>query len=367
MSTLNLAKVDTASGEPRYIQAKKILAEAIRNGAFPPGAKLPNTSEIGAQVNVSLITAHKAIQCLVDEGWLRRERGRGTFVRGDYVASVAAKARFRVALVLHPASSLEDFYHGALIAGIHRAAEEGDQVGELVIRRLAEPDKLETIDADGFLCFHPYQDSFPALEEAAKRKAIVVVGGSTKDTSLHCVDSQNFLGALSVVRHLVEMGHHRIAIVNGPLQGTNSLHRFEGYTAGLEASGLPLLDEYVFNAEQAKSAGKVMGRLTESLRGSQRPTAILACGYYLSLDVMTVLQRLNLRIPRDISLAGFDDPKSASLLNPPLTTVRQPLEEMGARAYERMVQLIEGGTPTPCLDLLPTSLILRASTGPAGK
>ncbi len=364
MASVELPKINQNSSEPRYVQAKKILAEAIRRGEFPAGSKLPSTSEIGARVNVSLITAHKAIQCLVEEGWLIRERGRGTFVRGDFESSVAAKPRFRIALVLHPANRLSDFYHGGLMEGIHRAAEESDSVGELVIRRRSAPHDLSNIDAHGVLCFHPYHDDFSRLELAALEKAVVVVGGSLDRTPLNCVDSENYNGMRAAVRHLVEMGHERIAIVNGPLNSPNCMHRFQGYVAEMQASGLKLRDEYIFNAEMAATVGPVLDRLGRSIRSRHRPTAVIACGYYLALESMTLFQQMDLRIPKDISLVGFDDPKSASLLNPPLTTVRQPLEEMGSRAYQHVVALINGEQPPAQVELLPTTLIVRESTGP---
>ncbi|HPU33714.1 MAG TPA: GntR family transcriptional regulator [Phycisphaerae bacterium] len=365
MAFVDLPKVDQNSSEPRYLQAKNILADAIRRGEFPAGSKLPSTSEIGARVNVSLITAHKAIQCLVEEGWLRRERGRGTFVRGDYEASVAARPQVRIVLVLHPGNRLSDFYHGGLMEGIHRAAEESDIVGELIIRRRSALSDLASIEADGILCFHPYHDDFSRLELTAREKAVVVVGGSLDRTPLHCVDSENYKGMRAAVRHLVEMGHERIAIVNGPLNSPNCMHRFQGYVAQMEASGLKVRDEHVYNAEMATTIGPVLDRLGKSMRGRHRPTAVIACGYYLALEVMTLLQQMDLCIPKDVSLVGFDDPKSASLLNPPLTTVRQPLEEMGARAYQHVIRLVDGQEPTPRIALLPTTLIVRESTGPA--
>ncbi len=364
MRTQNLPQIDTRSSTLRYIQAKTILAEAIRTGAFPAGSKLPNTNEVGARLNVSLITAHKAIQCLVEEGWLRRERGRGTFVRDDFLQSVAAKPKFRVALVLRPATVMLDHYHGVLLASLRHAAESADTIGELVIQRCNSPEDLDRIEADGFLCFHPFVDSLQQLEEVARRKPLVALGCSTKDTSLYCVDSQNVNAARQAVRHLVELGHERIALINGPSEATSYLDRYEGYRAELEAHGLPVRPEYVFTSASPKSAGTIMGQLTKLLRSPERPSAIVACEYYLALDVMVLLRRMNLKIPADVSLVGFDDPKSASLLNPPLTTVHQPLEEMGARAYQRVVQLINGETPSPRVEFLPTSLVVRESTGP---
>lgn len=364
MTMLDLPRVDTSSPVPRYVQAKRILAEAIRCGSLRPGIKLPNTSEIGAAINVSLITAHKAIQCLVQEGWLKRERGRGTFVRGDFEASVAAKPQFRVGVIMHPATELDDFYHGAVMTGLHEAADESELVGEVVIQKRTMPDGLGIIDADALLCLHPYQDAFPYLEAESENRVIVVLGGSMEDTPLNCVDSRNFEGMRTAVRHLVALGHERIAIVNGPLAATNCLHRFQGYQAELKSNGIDVQPDYVFNAELAKSAEAVFDRLSQMMQTSERPTAIVSCGYYLALDIMGLLRDLNLGIPQDVSLVAFDDPKSASLLNPSLTTVRQPLKEMGKFAYERIVQLMSGERPGHRVELLPTSLIVRDSTAP---
>lgn len=361
---LELPRVDANSPVPRYIQAKTILADAIRSGNLRPGVKLPNTSDIGAAINVSLITAHKAIQCLVQEGWLRRERGRGTFVRGDFEASVAAKPRFRVAITLHPDVELDDFYHGAVMAGVHEAADQLQPVGEVIVQRRMLPEGLSTIDADALLCMHPYQDSFPHLEKELAKRIVVVLGGSMSNTRLICIDSQNFEGAREAVQHLVKLGHRRIAIINGPLASTNCLHRFEGYMAGMQANGIPVCPEHVFNADVARTAGAVLDRLHQVMKHGDRPTAILVCGFYLALDVMALVREMGLSIPSDISLIGFDDPRSASLLDPPMTTVQQPLKEMGRRAYQCVTQLVNGERLNRSVELLPTKLIVRQSTAP---
>src|SRR5687767_14332106 len=187
MRAIDLPQVDTSSSTLRYIQAKTILADAIQRGIFAPGSKLPNTSEIGTRLNVSLITAHKAIQCLVEEGWLSRERGRGTFVRGDFQESVAARPKFRVALVLHPATVLMDFYHGVLLDHLRQAFEATESIGELVIQRCESIKDLDRINTDAFICFHPSRESFAHLEQLARTRPIFALGGSASQTSLHCV------------------------------------------------------------------------------------------------------------------------------------------------------------------------------------
>ena len=315
MSRTQLGKVDDRSTVPRYLQAKTLLAEAIRSGLFSPGSKLPNTGEIGARMNVSLITAHRAIQALEGEGWVRRERGRGTFVRGDFESAVAARPRFRISLVADALIGTGRAYREILMSGIYAAAEQGTEPGELVIQRCRDFAELESIDADGFICFHPDCEQFERLEEVATRQAIVVLGASLKDTPLHCVDSGNEAGTREAVHHLVCHGHERIVLLNGPMSATCYRDRLRGYAAELAASGISRCDEYVLIAETAKRLGKTADRLMDLMRSSRRPTALVASGYYFALDVIELAKRCGLRIPEDLSLIGFDDPRSAALID----------------------------------------------------
>ena len=106
-------------------------------------------------------------------------------------------------------------------------------------------------------------------------------------------------------------------------------------------------------------------RLEQRLTEHDRPTAVVAGGFYLALAVMQVIRRLGLTIPRDVSVVGFDDPPSAPLLDPPLTTVRQPLEEMAARAYQFVRLALADHVVETLTCRLPAELIVRGSTGPA--
>lgn len=103
----------------------------------------------------------------------------------------------------------------------------------------------------------------------------------------------------------------------------------------------------------------------QRMTAPDRPTAIVAGGFYLALEATRVVRDAGLSIPGDVSIVGFDDPKSAPLLEPPLTTVRQPLGEMASQAYEKMRQVILHGHGDVGSCTLPTELIVRGSTGPA--
>ncbi|MCS6829614.1 MAG: substrate-binding domain-containing protein [Armatimonadota bacterium] len=106
--------------------------------------------------------------------------------------------------------------------------------------------------------------------------------------------------------------------------------------------------------------------LRQMLHSSDRPTAFFCGGYYLALDVVRTAREEGLRIPEDLSVVGFDDPVSASLLSPPLTTVRQPLDEMGRLATLMLLQWLTNMEPPRQSVVLPTQLMVRGSTGAPG-
>ncbi|MBN1491857.1 MAG: GntR family transcriptional regulator [Phycisphaerae bacterium] len=362
MDGIKLPEITPQSPVPRYVQAKRILIDAIKSGTFPRGSKLPSTGKVGDTIRVSLLTAHKAIQCLVEEGWLERQRGRGTFVRQDFEQSVAAKACFRIGLLISPDVQFGDYYHDVLLHGLRQGADSHEPGAELFIQQQNAPATIPSLMADGVICFHPNRDAFDTLEVVAKSTPTLVLGGSPANTNLHCVDAANGQGVRDAVGHLADLGHRDIAIVNGRLSAPTHFHRLQGYLAEMRTRELPIREGYILDAHSTQMTGAARNRLSRLLDADLRPTAIIASGYHLALDVMEIAGLAGLRIPRDLSLVGFDDPKSASLLNPPLTTVRQPLEQMGQLAIQRILQLASGTQPRVRQEILPTELIVRAST-----
>lgn len=361
----NLPQVDPASPLPRYVQARTILAEAIGRGQFPRGTRLPGTGTIARCLHVSLVTAHKAIQCLVSEGWLERGRGRGTLVRDDYEDRIAAVACYRVGLLLEPGVRVDDLACSMLLQGLREAAANDDAPVELFIQREGGRTALVGRRANGFICLCPSRETLNMLEGLGDDVPAVVLGGVFRDTQVYGVDTDDEQAARDAVRHLAELGHRRIAILTGPLARADNLHRYKGYLAEMHERGLPLREPYMLTSEADGSAWSIRRRLVELLREGSRPTAILAGNHDLALEVLAVARRLGLGVPQELSLVGFDDPRTASLLDPPLTTLRQPLDEMARLTMRRMLALLAHTPPSPRMELLPAELAVRESTGPA--
>jgi GntR family transcriptional regulator, arabinose operon transcriptional repressor len=364
--TVTLAKVNDTSPMPKYLQAREILTEAIRSGTLLPGAKLPSTQELSAQFNISLITAQKALEGLVESGWLRREVGRGTFVRDDVLTASQTSRKVSVGLLFDETAQVNfnDFYHSTLIDSLRLAArEDADQIEFFFQESLAYTPRNR--DRVGAICIHPPTDAVERVRRLSKRVPTVVLGGSFPGTALACVDCDNTSGAQQAVQHLLELGHQRIMVLSGPMNLSNSRDRARGATNALVSNGL-LLDtrDVIVSREAITLDADARAAVERRLSDVDRPTAVVAGGFYLALAAIQAARSAGLSIPDDLSVVGFDDPASAPLLAPPLTTVRQPLAEMAELAF-RLLRRMQQDPQTPAgTERLATELVVRESTAP---
>jgi len=155
-------------------------------------------------------------------------------------------------------------------------------------------------------------------------------------------------------------------VVRGSNSGVFDTERFEGYQDALKQAGIPFDNALVFDSVDAgysEEGGEAMANLVLSLPLWQRPTALFCVSDQMAYGVVATLQKHGWKIPDDISIASFDDEYKAALIHPALTTLRQPYDQIGARAAERLVQLIEGDQGGR-VDFLPGELIVRRSVSP---
>jgi DNA-binding LacI/PurR family transcriptional regulator len=177
------------------------------------------------------------------------------------------------------------------------------------------------------------------------------------------VGTTNWLGGRSATRHLIELGHRRIAMISGPDRVLCCRARLDGYRSAMGAADLPIDPELVCRVELAYDHGYAAGR--ELLALPDRPTAIFTATDVQAIGVYRAAREAGLRIPEDLSVVGFDDLPVVSWVDPPLTTVHQPLSEMAAAATELALALGRGEQPAQRRIELATTLTVRASTGPA--
>jgi DNA-binding LacI/PurR family transcriptional regulator len=179
------------------------------------------------------------------------------------------------------------------------------------------------------------------------------------------VMSDNVGGARTAVRHLVELGHVRIATITGLSNTKPAIDRLRGYREELLAHGLPYRTTYVRAGDFYSVSGDEQTRRLLTLR--RPPTAIFSASDEMAIGAVSAIHAAGLSVPDDVSVVGFDDIESASLLRPPLTTIRQNKTMLGRVAGESLIRLIEDEHAKPPRIALAVELVERSSAGPPSR
>jgi GntR family transcriptional regulator of arabinose operon len=357
--------IDRDSALPRHAQIETHFRELISAGRLAPGERIPGEIELAQVFGVSRMTVNKALLALTRAGLFQRERGLGTFVAPPQTAPRSLTVM--VPLDYRTATDDQDCYFGPLCRAIQASAEELHhrvRLAHLPEGRYA--DDQQRWPSDGWLLISPDRSHLADLRTLSERGTAMVVIGSRWE-ELHgvpMVDSDNVAGAFQAVRHLTNLGHLRIALVYAGPDASNTIDRIAGYRAALEEAGILHEGAWEIEADSAERLGKGSAslRVLLSQEGARRPTAVFAAGYYLALETLNMARDLNLSVPESLSVVGYDDPYAARLAYPPLTTVRQPLAEMGRAGVALLEQRLQGHwRDTGAPSLLPPHLQVRGS------
>jgi LacI family transcriptional regulator len=364
-ASTTLEPVCSEPGKPLYVITREAIKRAIDTGQYEPGQRIPSTAEMSRQLNVSLVTAHRALGDLVNDGVLHRHQGRGTFVRETPRSGNERPAAVgRIGLVVHRESSLADHFHGQLLEGIR----QGARAAYLDLMLLRFGDDLNG-ECDGFLWVNPLPGEVGDMLERSAPRPCVIAGARVPpelEGDVAAVDADNFGLATKAAEHLLELGHRRLGYVgggDGEEATFNTADRWRGFLQACEAGGVTLTPEDKVDARSWRLNQEERAGLVEMLRRDDRPTAIFAAGYYHALDVYAAAAEVGLKLPDDLSVIGVDDPPSAEHLSPPLTAVRQPLVRLGRAAVDALVSLRQSDGKAKTL-LLDAELVVRVSTCP---
>lgn len=218
---------------------------------------------------------------------------------------------------------------------------------------------------DGLLLVAPTRDTdvIPGVA-ALGMPAIAVSAAVEPGYGLPYVDVDNRRGAQLAVEHLLSLGHRRIAHLAGDYSQPSAEERQQGFSTAMMEAGLAVPLEFVIECGYGRGHGIAATR--RLLSGPNPPTAIFAANDTLALDVLKVARELGIRVPDQLSLVGFDDIQSAALVTPPLTTVRQPMAEIGAWATRLLDQLIDGKPADQQAHRATPEVVVRSSTAPVG-
>ncbi len=189
----------------------------------------------------------------------------------------------------------------------------------------------------------------------------VLLNRATQDRDDLAVVVDNHAAAMEVVAHLAALGHRRVGHIAGPQNTTTGVDRLEGYRAGVQRHGLAaepglVVEADAFSEEAGSRALEIM------LAGPARPTAVFAANDLIAIGMLQRLRGMGARVPRDLSIVGFNDIPLAGLLEPALTTVRVPQLEMGVVGAHLLIDRLAGRPVGDVRRTLPTELVIRASS-----
>lgn len=197
------------------------------------------------------------------------------------------------------------------------------------------------------------------IELEKKKFPYILLSRNVEGLDKNCVIVDDVAGGIMVTEYLIKLGHRRIAHITGPPTVRAANNRLEGYKFALEKHQIEYHEELVKEGDfRIKGGYQVMKRF---LKLAEPPTAIFAANDLLALGAMQAIQKEKYHIPEDFCIIGFDDIRLASFVYPPLTTIRQPMLEMGALAVKMLLKIIEEGEFNQRKIVLKPKLIIRES------
>lgn len=223
----------------------------------------------------------------------------------------------------------------------------------------ANIDRLDARHVDGLIVLTNRPDDGRICERISGRDDVVVLDEDVPGADVSRIFAENEQGGYQATRCLVEAGHKRIGHIGGPKELCSAKERFRGFAAALREAGLSVDPGLVRFSDYGRVSGLAAIRSFMS-DSSDPPTAIFAGSDCIATGVLQGLQQMGLESPRDLSIASFDDMPFAELLHPPLTTVRQPIDQMGRLGVSTLIAQIRGKSRRR-LVRLPTTLTVRGS------
>jgi LacI family transcriptional regulator len=339
-------EVTVADPPPRAVTIADIAAEA--------GVSVPTVSRVlNGRSDVAPRTRERVEQLLREHGYRRR----------------GVRPQTGLRLVELVFNDLDGPWALEIIRGVEataRAAGVGTVVSTIA-RRAGEArswlDAVRSRESDGAILVTGGVD--PDLHAELHRlhvPAVVVDPAGRPALDVPTIGAANWAGGLSATRHLIGLGHRRIGFVEGEPAVLCSRARLDGHRAALESAGLPVDPDLVVPGDFGHESG--LRGTAALLDVPDPPTAVFAANDQMALGAYEAARRRGLRVPEDLSVVGFDDLPGSRWASPPLTTVHQPLAQMGVLATRTVLRMARGETiESPSLELA-TDLVVRDSTAP---
>jgi len=280
-------------------------------------------------------------------------------------------ARRRTHLLGLISGDFDDYFFTQVITGAEMEArrqgyffliggtKRDEQADPFYVRLLVE----QRVEGILFVRPNTEEDSHKILHEIGETMPVVTTGFAAGE-KLSVVDVDNVRGGYQATHHLVQQGHERVGVITGPLRWRSAQDRLAGYRAALEEAGFPFREEWMGEGDWLILSGyEAMCRL---LKKRTDITALFAHNDRMALGAIRALREAGRRVPEDVALVGYNDVPFATYNDPPLTTIWQPMREVGELATRLLIELVEDPEAENREVLLNTRLVVRNSCGAQG-
>jgi len=330
--------------------------------AASPRVKL---HELAAAAGVSLSTVSKVLNGRTDVAAATRDRVESLLDQHGYQRRMGLPNRNTLIELVFP--ELETAWAMEIIRGVENIARQNGLsvvLTESGTRHSPAPDWITGVlrrrPVGVVLVFSDLAEDSKAQLRSRAIPFVVVDPAGDPAPDVPSVGSANWSGGLAATRHLIELGHERIAAITGPEDMMCSLARLDGYRSAMNSAGLPIDEELLAFGNFQVDGGRDRARVLLAM--DNRPTAIFAGSDLQALGVLDAARSLGLQVPRDLSVVGYDDLQLAEWSSPALTTVHQPLTQMAEEAARLVIRMSEEELESiPRMDLA-TRLVVREST-----
>ncbi len=358
---------------------KEEIIEWITSGKVKPGDKIHSENELVKMFTVSRHTVRQAVGDLVHEGWLYREQGAGTFCSNklDHSQPTIQKSKGNGRNIGVITTYISDYIFPSIIKGIESyLTTQGYSLTFACTDNDIEKERqcLQTMlsrNIDGLIVeptrssnYNPNINYYLELEQNNIPYLMINQFYSQLMPS-HIIMNDNHGGYIAT-KHLIELGHEKIIGVfkTDDLQG---VHRMQGFIRAFREHGITFFPEMVITFTTEDQDSTILTKLKSFLIGENKPTAIVCYNDQLAINVLNMFRELEISVPEDISIIGYDDSFLAEASEVKLTSVSHPKMEMGIEAAKWIVSAVEGNGNTPQSILYEPELIVRNSTGPVKK
>jgi LacI family repressor for deo operon, udp, cdd, tsx, nupC, and nupG len=345
------------------------IRSSIQSGKLAAGQIVGSEHEMARRTGLSRVSVRRAIGQLISEGLVERRAGKGVFVRDQRTAT-------RTVEIVVPDMSREPWarivraaQQAGMDHGVRIQVHDGHQYGDIEMTlRLIEtlPEVTPNGAIMGAICHPRFVEAAVRLKLA--RYPFVLIGEPLRGLDVPTIAADNRAGGYATGEELLRLGHRRIAFV-GPLVDSTAVRRMEGLRDAICDAGVPFDRQLVKDLDLPNplvSWEEPVDRcVRELMLLDSPPTALAFPTDGAAADAYRTLKRLGFSIPDDVSVFGYDEEPICRYLEPPLSSIAQPMEQMGQAAMKLLLERMQDPQAPTAHRILPVRPVVRGSIGPA--